>query len=179
MNTNSLSIKSQSTIETCLSMCLIALLENIGVRVENDEEMNILIEGLKFTKFDYSTGHLVYICKKYNVYIEQYIDYPIFFQFLSKYKYPKNMQLIHYKINKKILQKLADKLPFIVYIDQFYLRRIHAPHFIILEKINDKVATILEPWDGKRKRISMKIFLRSIQSLRNNLKISPKIITVS
>ena len=176
---HNLLLKPQSTIETCLSMCLISLLENKGIKVNKNEEINIFIEGIKFTKIDYSTGHLVYICKNYNVEIEQIIDYPIFYKLLSEYKYPNNFILSNKKIDKNFINRISDKLPFIIYIDQYYLAGIHLPHFAILEKINNSTATILDPWDGERKIISTLIFFRAIQSLRNKLKISPKIITLS
>lgn len=154
-----------------------SLLKQKGIEVPDSEEINILIEGIKFTKFDYSTGHLVYISNKYNVEIEQYIDYPAFYKFLSKYKYPPKVKLFCKKINNKILTKLLEDSPIIVYVDQYYLSSsVHISHLVILENLNDVTAIILDPWDGRRKKIKTKLFLKSIQSLRNKLKISPKII---
>lgn len=173
-----LSIQPQSTIETCLSMCLIALLEQKNITVEKTAEMDILIEGLKFTKFDYSTGHVASICQKYPIQAMQYVENPYFFNFLSKYKYPENMQLINQKINKKFIDKNKNNLPFIIYIDHFYFSGIHTSHFVILEKIGKTNATILDPWDGKRKIVKTKILFSAITSLRNRLKISPKIIQI-
>lgn len=173
-----LTLKPQSTIETCLSMCLMALLEHKGIKVKKNEEINILVEGLKFTKIDYATGHLVYIGRNYKVKIAQYIDYPIFYQLLSKYKYPKSVSLINKKVDKRLVNKLKDQLPFIIYIDQYYLAGLHLPHFVILEKISSDKTTILDPWDGRRKVLSTITFFRAIQSLRNKLKISPKLIVL-
>lgn len=182
MKTNKLSIKPQSTIETCLSMCLIALLEHKGITIEENAEINILIDGLKFTKFDYSTGHLVYVCNKYPVQITQYIENTFFYHLLSKYPYPENMQLVNQKINKYFIEKNKQHLPCILYIDQSYLtevKGVRISHFVILEKFGKISATILDPWDGKRKNISTKFLMHSIQSLRNNLKISPKLIVLA
>lgn len=173
-----LSIKSQSTIQTCLSMCILALLKYRGIKSKNNEEINILVEGLKFTKIDYATGHLVYIGRNYKVKIAQYIDHPIFYKLLSKYKYPKTVSLINEKIDKRLINKMKDQLPFIIYIDQYYLAGLHLPHFVILEKISSDKATILDPWDGKRKVLPTPTFFRAIQSLRNKLKISPKLIVL-
>lgn len=177
-----LSIKPQSTIETCLSMCLISFLENNGIQVEENAEINILIEGLKFTKFDYSTGQLVYVCNKYLVQITQYVENIYFHKFLSTYNYPKNMQLVNQKINKRFIEKNKHYLPFMIYVDQFYLTGItgvHISHFVILEKFGKIYATILDPWNGKRKNIPTKLLMRSIQSLRNTLRISPKLIVLA
>ncbi|MBI3486094.1 hypothetical protein HY025_04095 [Candidatus Daviesbacteria bacterium] len=177
MLTNKLAVKEQTTIETCLSMCLMALLDQKGINVPACEEIKILIEGLKFTKFDYTTGHLVYVSSKYDVAIEQYIEFPIFYKFLSKYKYPSKLKLICKKINKKLMIKLLKTSPIIIYVDSYYISgSVHISHLVILEKLDDNLAIILDPWDGKRKKIETKLLVRSIQSLRNKLKISPKII---
>lgn len=179
MKISRLKIKTQSTIETCLSMCLIAFLEQKGIPVPENEEINILVEGIKFTKFDYSTGHLVYVASKYPVRIEQHIDYLTFYQLLSKFKYPKNMKLFNTKIDHKSIAKFLQFSPIILYVDQYYLEGgLHISHLVILEGITDEIAIILDSWDGRRKKIPTKILIRSIQSLRNKLKISPKIIRV-
>lgn len=174
-----LTITAQSTIETCLSVCLMSLLQQKGVKLAGSEELNIFIEGLKFTKFDYSTGHLVYVCSKYDVEIEQYTDFPLFHKFLSQYQYPPKLKLISQKIDHRLLIKLLKSSPIIVYVDQYYLScSIHISHFVILENLQPNFATVLDPWDGRRKKLATKLFLRSIQSLRNLLKISPKIIRI-
>ena len=147
------------------------------VIIPASEEINILIEGLKFTKFDYTTGHLVYVSSKYGVEIEQYIEFPLFYKFLSKYKYPSNLKLICKKIDKKLMIEFLKISPIIIYVDQYYLTGlVHISHLVILEQLGEELAIILDPWDGKRKKIPTKILMRSIQSLRNKLKISPKII---
>ncbi len=176
---NIFNVSEQSTSETCLPICLMALLRRKGLSVEDSEEMNILIEGIKFTKLDYSTGQLVYICNKYKVNIEQYIDFPIFHRILSKLTYPKNFKLISKKIDKIFLQQIVREMPVIIYIDKYYLDKIyHYSHFVILESLNDKYSIIFDPWDAKRKKITTQLLTRSIQSLRNKLKISPKLIRI-
>lgn len=54
----------------------------------------------------------------------------------------------------------------------------HYPHFVILIALNDNYSVIFDPWDGKEKKIATKLLIRSVQSLRNKLKISPKLIRI-
>ena len=172
-----LKIKEQFTCETCLPVCLIALLQYKGVKTKDSEELKILVKGLKFTKLDYSTGQLVYVCDKYNVNIEQYVDHPIFYKILSKLRYTKKLKLINKKIDLGFLKKLTEDSPIIVYMDKYYLDGIyHYSHFVILKSVDNKTSVILDPWDGKEKKIETGLLIRSIQSLRNKLKISPKAI---
>lgn len=170
-------IKEQSTCETCLAICLIALIRKSGLKVRDSEEVRILLEGIKFTKLDYSIGHLTYCCKKFSVNIEAYIEFFMFKEKLSKLNLPKNLKLISEKINKKFIQKMTQDSPVIVYINKFYLEKIfHYPHFIIVISLDDKNAKIFDPWDGKYRNIPTPILIKSIASLRNKLRISPKLI---
>lgn len=172
-------VKEQSTCDTCLPICLMALLRKNGIKVKNSEEMNILVEGIKFTKLDYSIGQLVYICNKYNVKAEAYIDYPVFHKILSKLDYPRNLKLICEKIDKKAMQRIIEVSPVVIYVDKYYLDRIcHYPHFVILVTLNDNYSVIFDPWDGRERQVTTKLLIRSVQSLRNNLKISPKLIRI-
>ncbi len=172
-------VKEQSTCDTCLPICLMALLRKRGINVNTSEEMNILIEGIKFTKLDYSIGQLVYICNKYDVKAEAYIDYPIFHKILSKLDYPANLRLICEKIDKKTMQRMTEISPVVIYVDKYYLDKIcHYPHFVILIALNGAYSVIFDPWDGKERKIITKLLIRSIQSLRNKLKISPKLIRI-
>lgn len=171
--------KEQSTCETCLPVCLIALLRQKGFNAKDSEEMDILVEGLKFTKLDYSTGQLVYVCNKYNVVIEEYIDHPNFYKTLSKLRRTKRLRLICKKIDKNFIQQMVGISSVIIYVDKYYLDRIyHYPHFVILESLNNKEAIIFDPWDAKERKIKTKVLMRSVQSLRNKLKISPKVIRI-
>lgn len=176
---NSLKIKKQSTVETCLSVCLITLLKSKGIEIEDSAEINILVEGIKFIDLDYSTGHLVHICNNYGVEVEQYIDNQFYYNILSKLKYPKNLRLIYNKITKKFLQKMIDISPVVIYLDLYYLEKIyHYPHFVILTDLNEESATFLDPLIGKEVKMKTKLLIRSIQSLRNKLKICPKVIRI-
>lgn len=169
---------SQTTSETCLPISLIYLLLKMKKKVKRSEELNILIKGIKFTKLDYSIGQLVYVAKKYKVRIKFYVEFKKFFEKLNKFRLPKNLELLNKKIDLNLLKELIKDGPLIVYVDDFYIRRvIHYPHFVVLLDINESVK-FFDPWDGKIKKIDKKRFIKGIQSLRNKLKFSPKVIQI-
>jgi hypothetical protein len=87
--------------------------------------------------------------------------------------------LINKKIDTKLLIKLLEKGKVIVYIDCYYLQKIlHAPHFIVALNHNKDFIEIADPFDGKIKRISIRVIERATSSLRNHLKYSPVLITI-
>ena len=174
-------IDKQKSCESCLSVCLMSLLESQkGIKLEGEEEFNILFEGLKFKRLDFSTGHLVYLAKKFsNSTFEQYIDFDVFYEILKKLDIPENLKMYSQKINLKFLKEMTKENPVIIYVDMFTLEGIyHYSHFVILKEINDEKAIILDPWSGEKIEMKTKILMRSISYVRNMLKISPKLIRV-
>mgnify|MGYP001585341045 CR=1 FL=1 len=176
-----LKIDKQQTCESCLSVCLMNLLEfQKGIKLDQQEEYNILFEGLKFTRLDFSTGHLVYLSRKFpNLTFEQYIDFNIFYKILERLDLPKNLKMHSKKINLKFLKKITKENPVIIYVDMFTLEGIyHYSHFVILKEINNENATIFDPWSGEKIEMKTKILMKSISYIRNKLKISPKLIKI-
>jgi hypothetical protein len=109
--------------------------------------------------------------------IDFYVDNRPFFCFINKLKFSDKINLIQDKINLRLVDKLIEVSPVIVYVDSYYLWKVsHYPHFIIvIEKTKDSYK-IFDSWDGKIKDISSKILSRSIVSLRNKLKFCPQVI---
>lgn len=174
-------IEKQRSCESCLSVCLMSILDyQKGIKLEKEEEFNILFEGLKFTRLDFSTGHLVYLAKKFpQLNFEQYIDFNIFYEILIKLDTPKNLNMYSKKINLKFLKQVVKESPVIIYVDMFTLEGIyHYSHFVILKEIDDEKATIFDPWIGEKTVINTKTLIRSISYIRNMLKISPKLIRI-
>lgn len=174
-------IDKQKTCESCLSVCLMSLLElQKGIKLGEEEEFNILFEGLRFTRLDFSTGHLVYLAKKFpNLTFEQYIDFDVFYEILKKLNIPENLKIYPQKINLKFLKEITKENPVIIYMDIFTLEGIyHYSHFVILKEIDDEKATIFDPWSGEKIEMKTKTLMRSISYVRNMLKISPKLIRV-
>ncbi len=174
-------IFEQRTCESCLAVCMMSLLKSQKeINLSKKEEYNILFEGLKFTKLDFSTGHLAYLAKKIpDVIFEQHIDFPVFYDVLKKLKLPENLKLHSTRINLKLLKELIKINPVIIYIDQYTLDGIyHYSHFVILSCINNDVALIHDPWTGEEIKLKTKNLMRSISYVRNRLKISPKLIRI-
>ncbi len=174
-------IWKQRSCESCLSVSLMSLLESQkGIKLEDEEEFNILLEGLKFTRIDFSTGHLAYLAKKLpKLTFEQYIDFDIFYKILSKLEIPENLKMYSKKINLKFLKEMTKESPVIIYVDMFTLEGVyHYSHFVVLTEINDEKAIIFDPWSGEQIEIKTKILMRSISYVRNRLKIAPKLIRI-
>ncbi|MBS3054062.1 MAG: hypothetical protein J4431_00815 [Candidatus Aenigmarchaeota archaeon] len=170
-------MKAQSTCESCLPVCLMELLRMRGVRVKDSEETKILMEGLTFTKLDYTIGQLIYVAKKYGVGIEQYTDFPSFNDELLRLDIPKSIKLLPAKNSKRLVMRLAAKAPIAVYMDKYDLDGIyHYSHFILLLKMDKQTSTFFDPWDGKIKKMMANALMSSVRSLRNRLGISPKLI---
>ncbi len=171
--------KEQRTHETCLPVSLIVTLRSLGIQIENTEEIQMLVEGLEFIKFDYAVGQLAYLCEKFPVNIKLYVDFKIYFDMLSDYTYPQNMKIINKEITQSLIEKTTSDKATIIYIDKYYTDEIyHSPHFVVLESINSDTATIMDPWDGKKKTLPTKILLKAIDSLRTHLNICPKLIEI-
>ena len=170
-------MKAQKTCQTCLAVCLMTLAKEAGVNIPESEELSILIEGLKFTKLDFSTGHVEYVCQKYGLKLEQVVEFPAFYKQLAKLTLPLTMRLTCAKIDKRLLEKNIQTGLAIIYIDKYALEGIfHWPHFVILQSMHAGTATILDPWDGKQYKYPVKALIRAVQSLRNKLKISPLLV---
>ena len=167
----------QNTAETCLSTCLMTLLDHKSIEVKDTEEMNILITGLKMTRLDYALGQLKYVVEKYGVSIDAIIENKLFYNELSRLKHPSKLKLENKKINKKLIANITSRTNPIVYIDRFYLGGdYHYPHFVIVTYWNNNKTRIFDPWIGGEMLVDTKRFIRAVQGLRNHLKLSPKLI---
>ncbi|MFH0857501.1 MAG: hypothetical protein V1848_02005, partial [Candidatus Magasanikbacteria bacterium] len=62
---------SQTTFETCLSVCLLQLSEN---KIDKKAELETLYYALNFSKENFTIGHLEYRAKKYKQGMDLYVD---------------------------------------------------------------------------------------------------------
>jgi len=173
--------------ETCLAKCLMILLEKTRKqKISNKYELELLIFSLKYERENIARGHLEKVSKDFKININWYADSKIFFDFVKKMNLPKQISLMKGKINLNFIDKLLEK-PIILYIDRFPLwkkgddlyYRYHYPHFIIINKKIGGFYIIIDPDDGKIKKIGVKRLSKAIISLRNHLWISPQIIQLS
>lgn len=173
--------------ETCLAKCLMILLEKANHRTILDKyELELLIFSLKYERENIARGHLEKVVRDFKVNIDWYVDAKIFFDFVKKMKIPPKVSLINEKVNLKLIDKLLER-PLILYVDIFHLwekemglyYKYHYPHFIIVNRKIDDFYEIIDPDDGKVKRIEQKRLSKAILSLRNHLWISPQIVQFS
>lgn len=164
-------IIKQSTYETCLSCSLLM----ITGKTKRDE-IEIWKHGWKF---NYLIGQLNYFSKKYKQKFTAYIENKYYFNQLQDQK-EKNIELINKKVDLKLLKKLLKNGKVIVYLDCFYFYKIlHAPHFVVAIKMDNNFVEIADPGDEKIKKIPVEIIKKGISSLRNHLKYSPVLVTIS
>ena len=163
--------------ETCLAKCLMILLEKSrNQKISDKYELELLIYSLKYERENIARGHLEKVVKDFNVRINWYADSKIFFNFVKKMKLPKHVSLINEKINLRMIDRILEK-PIILYIDRFCIwkkewglyYKYHYPHFIIVNKRIGDFYEIIDPDDGKIKKVEPNKLSKAIISLRNHL----------
>src|SRR3989344_5994066 len=146
-------MKAQSTCESCLSVCLMALLRLRGRHVRDSEETKILMQGLIFTKLDYAIGRLIYVANKFAVKIEQYTDFPSFNEQLLRLDMPGSVRLLPARNTKRLITRLVAKSRVIIYMDKYDLDGIyHYPHFVLAPKKRKKTPGFLCPTGPRNKK---------------------------
>jgi len=80
-----------------------------------------------------------------------------------------------------MITKALKEGPILVYLDAKYLEygyyADHMPHFILLEGVQGRQVTIVDPWEGVRRDIQLASLTKAIKSLKSQFKYSPIIIT--
>ncbi len=154
-----------------------SLLDQRSIAVKDSEEINILSEGLKMTRLDYSLGQLKYVVEKYGVSIHAVIENKLFYNKLARLKRPSKLKLENGKIDRRFIADVSGRTNPIIYIDRFYLGgAYHYPHFVIITLWGDSKVKLYDPWIGREANADAGRVVRAVQGLRNNLKLSPKLI---
>ena len=158
----------QTSCESCLPVCLLNL---GGVEITREKELKLLFDGLAGLKDSYAFGVLEAFVRTYNKPVTLYVDNKVFANFLIKNSQTSLINIVHKPIN------LEFPTPYIVYLDSQVLGGyIHAPHFVIVEKIVGETCHIIDPWEGKRRRYSKEKITEAIKSLKSYLKYCPLVI---
>jgi len=140
----------------------------------NKDEIKIWKQGWRF---NYLIGQLNYVARKYGKAIKAYIENQYYFNELQNQK-EDGVELVNKKITIALIDELLVKGNVIIYIDNYYLQGIlHAPHFVMALRRIEKIIEIVDPFDGKLKKIPADTIQKGIISLRNHLKYSPVLIT--
>ncbi|HLD16075.1 MAG TPA: hypothetical protein VJB94_05915 [Candidatus Nanoarchaeia archaeon] len=173
--------------ETCLAKCLMILLEKLNnKKIRDSYEIELLMFSLRYERENIARGHLEKVIKDFRVRVDWYADSKIFFDFLNKIRLPMQLSFIHKKINLKLIDSLLER-PIILYIDRFFLwkkefglyYKYHYPHFIIVNRKINNFYEVIDPDDGKVKKLSSKILLKAIMGLKIRLWMSPQIIQLN
>ena len=142
---------AQSTFEGCLAVCLLKLTNQ---KVTKKKELEIILHALKFSKWNFTEGHLDFFKK----------------QKLKQIVEKKN------KLSLSIIDELLKKSEVIVYTDAFaYWKIKHYPHFVLVKNKSGSSYKVFDPWDGKIKIMPRKTLSASSLSLRR-LGFSPQVI---
>ena len=162
----------QNTLEGCLPVCLLLLTK--GEATEK-EELELAVEGIK-TKISYALKVLNTFSEEYNNKFEVYVDNNYFLKDLEKNFVNKNIQLISKTIDSSLMNSVAT--PYILYIDAQEGIYPHAPHFIIVESINnDNTYKIFDPWFGESRNVENIVLQKMVSQLRDYLLFCPLLIT--
>lgn len=171
-------MRAQSTYESCLAWCLLHLAEE---EITKDKEIEIVEYSLRFTKKDFTIGHLEAVHDKFKK-ITLHIDADFRYECKStaQLKNSANIHICPCDV-LALMQFFDDKLltqPVILYLDSFALwKQIHYPHYVIIIGKKDTKYTVIDPWDGKKKKVSEKVIHEGIKLLKNYLGFAPRLIT--
>jgi uncharacterized protein YvpB len=162
----------QTTYETCLAVALLLLLK---IKPTKSREIAVWKAGWAF---NFLTGQINYIYKKHHHKLDVYIENKKYLKDIKPHFLP-GISVTNAKIDIHSIDAELSKGPVIIYIDNFFIQKIvHAPHFILLEKLSDKYYKFSDPWDGKVKTISKVSLQKAIAGLRKHLKFSPIMIAL-
>lgn len=165
----------QKTYEGCLPSCLLILEDK---EINKEIELEIIYKSLEKNRDNfYAYNNLSAFSEKFARNLTLFVDIREYANYLNKNKDNALIKIIYRNIDLAFLLKI--KTPYIVQIDDFVFGDyVHATHYIIVESINEKVTTIIDPWYGSRKKLKTELILNAIKSLKNHLLFSPLLITL-
>ena len=164
----------QTSSQSCLSVCLLMHVKN---DITQDEELELLYEGLRTTE-PYAVSVLRAFVKKYKKDVTVFVDNTYYCQLLQKKFATSHISFIHKKIDLVALEEMI--VPTIVYINTHSLLGTwdYSPHFVIVESQTEKFFTIIDPAQGIRMKVGKNKFYKSISVLRERLHYCPLLIKV-
>ncbi|MDQ5954753.1 MAG: hypothetical protein QG583_681 [Patescibacteria group bacterium] len=167
----------QTLTHSCLAACFLMLQEKNFTEIDEKE---LAMNGSSRKYPFYMVGISAEFIKKYDGKITIYADNNFFTATLQKgITGDKKINVIHKKIDMHLISKLLKKKPIICHIDDHALGDFsHASHFIILEKESEKFITIIDPWNGKKYKISKTKLTEAISDLKNHIKMCPLLFSI-
>lgn len=168
---------SQSYTHSCLVACFLMLQKEMyKVSFSREDEQNLFERGSSRIHPFYVVGVTQEFSNMFHRTIEVISDNAYFTAILAKTLKPTSQYIVqHQRLTISVVRSFLKTSPVICHIDNHILGDYsHTSHFIILEKelSNDRIL-VLDPWTGKRKRLSFLQLSQSIHSLRNHIKMCP------
>ncbi len=170
-----LKIYKQKTYEGCLPISLMIL---GNIKATKYKEVEIIYKAVKKHRDSfYALNMLTAFAEVYKIPTTLYVNNLHYSKYLKKVNKNKNIDVIYQKINWDFIKKLNK--PFTIYIDDFILgAETHSQHFIVVKKIKNTSAIIIDPWTGKKSKIKPDELLKAIESLQKTFLYSPLLITM-
>lgn len=139
------------------------------------EESDLALRGSKRVHQFYVAGIPLEFVKKYDSQINVFVDNKYFANILGDiFSSDKRISVIQEKITIPLIKDLLINGPLICHIDDHSLGDYsHASHFIVLEQATDKFVQIIDPWTGKRRKITFSKLDESINDLKNQIRMCP------
>jgi len=168
----------QTYTHSCLAVCLL-MLKNSNHSQETEKK--IWEKGSERNHDFYVTGIADEFCSLTKNKLRIIADNNYFTKILKKSSDKKNFHSVeHQKITMKLMSELLTHGAIICHIDNNLLGDYsHSSHFIVLEKElpNEKIL-IIDPWTGKKTRVSFQKLEASIASLKKHIKMCPLLIVI-
>ena len=167
----------QTLTHSCLAACFLMLQ---GKQFAEIDEQELAQKGSSRNYPLYVVGIPTEFVKKFDGKIKIYADNNFFATSLKKaFIGNKEISVIHKKINIPLIADLLNENPIICHIDDHALGDYsHSSHFIILEKATEEFVYIIDPWSGKRNKISKSKLNEAIDDLKNHVKMCPLIFSI-
>ena len=168
---------TQTLSHSCLAACMLMLR---GEQFTQAEEHELALNGSKRVHQFYVAGIPLEFVTKFNCRVVVHVDNAHFANILKELFSPdKRLHVIQKKIKLSLIRDLLESGPLICHIDDHSLGDYsHASHFIILERATDKFIQIIDPWTGKRRKISIARLIEGITDLKHQIKMCPVLFSI-
>jgi len=171
--------KEQLYTQGCLPVALAMICDK---KMSKSQEGDIMLKGLMKKYFVYFWGMVDQFSDAYKCDLNVYVHYKKFaIDSKAFLKGNKRLKVENKAATIQFIKKLVGKSPIVLYVDAHFLPydvfSTHAPHFVVIEKIEGKIVTIVDPWDGLRKQVTEEVLKESLAYLRTGMLFSPVIIT--
>ncbi len=178
MDSDKINLFKQSYHHSCLATVLLMI---SGFKDQKLEE-KIYLEG-ENRKYGYYLNDMLASFVKYSgKSINVLVDNKFFTKKLAQdlKEPPKQIRIVHRKINSETVSDIVRKQPAVVYIDYNFMGDYsHSSHFVVVNSIRkDDHFEIFNSIDGKNKFFTAKKLDNAIFSLKNHIKMCPIIITM-